>query len=322
MSPHNSSWSWSWSWPRTWTWTWLALAASIHHVSADFVSTDYEGYNDGDLGHRPHLEFQSSTEYAPVLQANIWNHSAISSVGSHIFLRHDGNETSPLSSPLILDAADLSAVYMNRTFHNVFGTRVQKNFGKRYLTFWEGEKGDGIGDGYGLAFDESYRLVYKVWAQNLRVHSDLHEFAFTGNGTALVTGVNKLFIQGKDYDSSWGVPYQLELLDAVFQELDLETNDVVFEWRALDHINPMESYEPRANGWDAYHLNSIEKVCGFTCAPSSSKSPSNDLMISDRRGKLPRLHPPHTLHRPDKRPNRRNHLDSGRAPKRLRRNNQ
>ena len=253
--------SWSWSWSNTWTW--LALAASIQPAYTDFVSTDYTSYNDGDLGHRPHLEFHSSPEYAPVLQANVWNHTAISSVGSHIFLRHDGNETSPLSSPLILDATDLSAVYLNRTFRNVFGTRVQKNFGTPYLTFWEGEKGEGIGDGYGLAFDESYRLVYKVWAQNLRVHSDLHEFAFTGNGTALVTGVNKLFIQGKDYDSSWGVPYQLELLDAVFQELDLETNDVVFEWRALDHINPMESYEPRANGWDAYHMNSIEKVCGL-----------------------------------------------------------
>lgn len=249
----STPWSWSWSW----TWC-LSLAVRI---SADFISTDYTSYNDGDLGHRPHLEFQSSSEFAPVLQANIWNHTAISSTGSHIFLKHDGNDSIPLSSPLILSASDLSAVYLNRTFHNVFGTRVQKNHGKRYLTFWEGEKGNGIGDGYGLAFDESYRLVYKVWAQNLRVHSDLHEFAFTGNGTALVTGVNQLFIQGKDYDSAWGVPYQLELLDAVFQELDLETNDVVFEWRALDHINPMESYEPRANGWDAYHLNSIEKVC-------------------------------------------------------------
>jgi Arylsulfotransferase (ASST) len=245
-----------------WTWcTALALSLSLARtVYSDFVSTDYDGYNEGELGHRPHLEFQSSSEYAPILQANIWNFDAISSTGSHIFIKHDGNDSSPLSSPLILDATDLSAVYMNRTFENVFGTRVQENLGKKYLTFWEGEKGDGIGDGYGLVFDETYQLVYTVSAQNLKVHSDLHEFALTGNGTALVTGVDRRLISGDDYDSSWGIPRELDLLDAVFQEIKLETNEVLFEWRALDHVNPMESVEPRAAGWDAYHLNSIEKV--------------------------------------------------------------
>lgn len=246
-----------------WTWCNIALGLSLflaRTAYSDFVSTDYDSYNEGDLGHRPHLEFHSSDEYAPVLQANIWNFDAISSTGSHIFIKHDGNDSSPLASPLILDAKDLSAVYMNRTFENVFGTRIQENLGRKYLTFWEGQKGDGIGDGYGLAFDETYRLAYKIWAQNLKVHSDLHEFAFTGNGTALVTGVDRILISGEDYDSSWGIPRELDILNAVFQEIELETNEVLFEWRALDHINPMESFEPRANGWDAYHLNSIEKV--------------------------------------------------------------
>ncbi|KAJ5564259.1 arylsulfotransferase [Penicillium frequentans] len=230
-------------------------------ANADFVSTDYEGYNEGDLGHRPHLEFHSSDEYAPVLQANVWNQSAISDTGSHIFIKHDGNTSSPLSSPLIIDANDLSAVYMNRSFENVFGTRIQENRGKKYLTFWEGQKGDGIGDGYGLAFDETYRLAYKVSAQNIQVHSDLHEFAFTGNGTALVTGVDKVTKRRDDFDPSWGTPSRFEVLDAIFQEIDLETNEVIFEWRALNHVNPMESYEPRGFlGWDAYHLNSIQKT--------------------------------------------------------------
>ncbi|OJJ45930.1 hypothetical protein ASPZODRAFT_133798 [Penicilliopsis zonata CBS 506.65] len=228
-------------------------------VSGDFVSTDYEGYNEGELGHRPHLEFHSSSEYAPVLQATIWDREAIADTGSHIFLRHDGNASSPLASPLVLDAHDLSAVYMNRSFKNVFGTRVQENHGRRYLTFWEGEKGDGIGDGYGLAFDENYRLAYKVWAQNMRVHSDLHEFAFTGNGTALVTGVNRLQAQRGDVPG-WRGPRRFELLDAVFQEIDLESNEVLFDWRAKDHVNPMDSYEPTGHGWDTYHLNSIEKT--------------------------------------------------------------
>ncbi|KAL3471185.1 ASST-domain-containing protein [Aspergillus californicus] len=244
-----------------WKW-WLGIVFA-QAVRGDFVSTDYETYNDGELGHRPHLEFQSSSEYAPVLHVNVWDSDAISQTGSHIFLRHDGNDSSPLSSPLILDANDLSAVYMNRTFDNVFGTRVQDNLGTKYLTFWAGDKGDGIGDGYGFAFDDTYNLVYKVSAQNMKVHSDLHEFAFTGNGTALVTGVNHIQVRGADLRERQGwdnIPDELDILDGVFQEIDLETNELIFDWRALDHINPMDSFELMNGVWDAYHINSIEKT--------------------------------------------------------------
>jgi hypothetical protein len=148
---------------------------------------------------------------------------------------------------------------MNRTFKNVFGTRVQENFDKKYLTFWEGKKGDGVGDGYGLAFDENYRLAYKVSAQNIAVHSDLHEFALTGHGTALVTGVDKVLAPTSRW-TGWRGPKQFRILDALFQEIDLETNEVLFSWRALDHISPMDSYEPKARDWDVFHMNSIQKV--------------------------------------------------------------
>ncbi|KAL2829345.1 ASST-domain-containing protein [Aspergillus pseudoustus] len=256
----------------------LVLAHAAGVVLGESVSTNSTRYNAGELGHRPHLEFKSSREYAPLLQVNVWNTDATaatdsssnsnSSPGSHIFLRHDGNASSPLSSPLILDARDLSAVYMNRTFHNVFGTRVQEDRGRRYLTFWAGDKGDGIGDGYGLAFDDAYRLVYKVSAQHIShdVHADLHEFAFTGDGTALVTGVDRIRVRGDDLRDRYGWDYgfpaglEIDLLDGVFQEIDLDTNEVLFDWRALDHVNPLDSYEQMGMGWDTYHINSIEKT--------------------------------------------------------------
>ncbi|KAL2844253.1 ASST-domain-containing protein [Aspergillus pseudodeflectus] len=247
-------------------WTGLALAQAVL-VQADYISTDTDLYNTGALGHRPHLEFRSSDEYAPLLQINTWSPDAISTTGSHIFLKHDGNDSSPLSSPLILDARDLSAVYMNRSFTNVFGTRVQEDRGKKYLTFWAGDKGDGIGDGYGLAFDDTYRLAYKVSAQDLNgVHADLHEFALAGNGTALVTGVNRIRMRGDDFREIYGWDYplpdglEIEILDGVVQEIDLETNEVLFDWRALEHVNPLDSYEPMGRLWDAYHVNSIEKT--------------------------------------------------------------
>lgn len=286
-----------------------ALLLLTQPARGEFVSTDSVEYNNGGLGHRPHLNFRSSEEYAPVLQVNVWNESAISNRGSHIFLRHDGNESLPLSSPLILDSRDLTAVFMNRTFKNVFGTRVQENFGKKYLTFWEGDKGAGVGDGYGLIFDDTYRLVHNISAENIAVHSDLHEFALTGHGTALVTGVDKVMANSTNWKPRPGDEYQV--LDGLFQEIDLETNEVLFNWRALDHIDPMDSYENLARDWDIYHMNSVQKVNHPSPTITRNTNQAHDHDMRERREsltdttytdpcrQLSRLLPALAHHRPD-----------------------
>lgn len=235
------------------------LTAAAHSVRGEFISTNYAGYNDGELGHRPHHSFHSSAEISPVLQVNVWNQSRLPTAGSHIFLRHDARSGANSSSPLILNARDLTTVYVNHTFENVFGTRVQENFGKKYLTFWAGSKGEGIGNGFGLAYDENYRLVYNVSTRGVRSHADLHEFAFTGHGTALVTGVDRKRVDTSEWED-WEGRLHFPVLDAMFQEIDLETNKVLFTWKALDHIDPTDSSEPWGREWDAYHLNSVQKV--------------------------------------------------------------
>lgn len=298
------------------------LTGFTRQARGDLISTDYDRYNSGKLGHRPHLDFVSSPEFAPMLQVNAWDEGAVSARGSHIFLRHDGNETALLASPLVLDARDLSAVYMNRSFANVFGTRVQDNWGTPYLTFWEGQKGDGLGDGWGLAYDQTYRLAYNVSTRNLSAHADLHEFALTGHGTALLTGVDRLTVETKEWRArGYRGPSRLQVLDAVFQEIDLETNEVLFDWRALDHIDPMDSYERWSSGWDIFHMNSIEKVwigsplslmmiISFECRLTRTPHADNGRQLSN-------LHPAHPLHPPDRRHERRHHLDPGRETKRL-----
>lgn len=257
----------------------ILLTAAARPVRGEFMSTNYAGYNAGKLGHRPLHRFRSSPETAPVLQVNVWNESrrattTTKAAGSHIFLRHDaagGGANS--SSPLVLDAGDLTAVYVNHSFENVFGTRVQENLGKRYLTFWAGRKGEGIGDGFGLAYDDSYRLVYNVSTRGVRTHADLHEFAFTGHGTALITGVDRKRVDTSDWEE-WEGRRHFPVLDAMFQEIDLETNEVLFTWKALDHIDPTDSLEPWGREWDAYHLNSIQKVTSpRTKKPKMTPSP-------------------------------------------------
>lgn len=296
----------------------LCLTILIRQSQGDFISTDYDRYNSGQLGHRPYQDFLSSDEYAPVLQVNIWKETEISKRGSHIFMRHDGNTTSSLASPLVLDSRDLSAVYMNRSFENVFGTRIQENFGKKYLTFWEGQKGDGVGDGWGLAYDDNYRLAYNISAQNISAHADLHEFAFTGHGTALVTGVDRKTVQTTAWRSrGYRGPSRLRVLDAVFQEIDLETNEVLFSWRALDHIDPMDSYERWAINWDIFHMNSIEKVDCTLLDDTHVITHTNMRDGKDRGRKLFDFNPTHPFHPPYQWHKRRYHLDTGRETKRL-----
>ncbi|EFW99338.1 hypothetical protein CMQ_5759 [Grosmannia clavigera kw1407] len=232
--------------------------ALVHVALGQLTSTDYAEYNAGKLGHRPFQQFHSIDQFAPVLQVTTWNKAAVSQTGSHIFMRHDGHDGSQLSSPLIIDAHDLSTVFVNRSFANVFGTRIQQNFGRNYLTFWEGQNNGGFGNGFGLAYDDSYRLAYNITADNPN-NMDLHEFAFTGDGSALVTTVEWLPAESL----SWPVLSRLEdasIRDSRFQEIELETNKVLFDWRASDHIDPAESMERQTRLWDPYHLNSIQKT--------------------------------------------------------------
>ncbi|CAK7204239.1 hypothetical protein SEUCBS139899_006994 [Sporothrix eucalyptigena] len=264
----------------------LALVGGLllgRRTHGEILTTNYDEYNAGTLGHRPYQKFRSVDEFGPALLVTKWDKAATiesssttsKTGGSHIFMRHDGhdevdheghripNSHSSHSSPVILDADDLSLVYVNRSFHNVFGARIQEDRGTRYFTFWAGNNIGGFGDGFGLVYDSTYRLIYNVTADNPN-HVDLHEFALTGHGTALVAAVEWLPTNGllqkwpslDDHRHLSGA----RLLDSRFQEIDLATNKVLFDWRATEHIDPADSMEGRSNAWDPYHLNSIQKT--------------------------------------------------------------
>lgn len=223
-------------------------------ASADEFSQDYDAYNNAEYGKRPTQKFVSNPDIlAPLIQVNVWNEDKISPTGgSHIFLRHDYEQ----SSPLILDASDMSLVYMDRSYDRTSDIRVQKNFNDSYLTFFAGSIVDGHGSGDGLVLDEHYNEVYKV-KTNLSARNDLHEFQFTGEGTALITVYDSVRMDLRPYrGSSRG-----KLLDGVFQEVDIATNEVLFQWRASDHVDLADSFYNVESKWDFFHINSVQKVC-------------------------------------------------------------
>lgn len=240
---------------------WVGLVALIQSARGEYIST--QDYNHGQMSTIPQHRFYSTKETSPVLQINEWNEQAISTSGSHIFMRQSHYEVAH-SSPVILDARDLSTVYVDHAsdWEGVYGTRVQENHGKKYLTYWVGQKDDGFGtsSGFGLAYDESYRLVYNITTKLQGRNSDLHEFAFTGNGTVLMLAVEDVQIDLAKYPEWEGAHLKLMARDNIIQEIDLETNEVLFSWRALDHISPVDTFEKNGPYWDIFHTNSIEKV--------------------------------------------------------------
>lgn len=93
------------------------------------------------------------------------------------------------------------------------------------------------------------------------LEGDLHEFNIVGDA-ALVT-----IYEAIPADlSSIGGPESGWIFDGIFQEIDIETGELLFEWRASDHYRIDETYaalgsngEDQASAFDFFHINSINK---------------------------------------------------------------
>lgn len=87
--------------------------------------------------------------------------------------------------------------------------------------------------------DNSYHIVDTVSTGFGRAPNDMHEFTVLPGGTAITT-----VYQPVRYDlSAFGVNQPFGwILEGIFQEIDIATGEVLFEWRSLDHTDPADSY--------------------------------------------------------------------------------
>ena len=70
--------------------------------------------------------------------------------------------------------------------------------------------------------------------------SDQHEFNIDPTGKkALMTIYNQQPYDLSAYNITGGQGW---ILQGVFQEVDTETNEVLFEWKSLDHVDPSAGY--------------------------------------------------------------------------------
>jgi len=98
----------------------------------------------------------------------------------------------------------------------------------------------GYGHGHGLILDQSYRTYKTVEAGNGRTSSDLHEFNVLPDGkSAILTIYDQVQYDLSSYGVQGGMGW---VIQGMFQEIDITTGAVLFEWNALDHVSPIDSY--------------------------------------------------------------------------------
>jgi hypothetical protein len=121
-----------------------------------------------------------------------------------------------------------------------------------------------------VIFDDCYKEIARFEAGK-GLPGDHHEFLISSRDTALVT----IYAETPMDLSPYGGPEDGLVMDGVAQEIDIESGEVLFEWRSLDHVGPEESYSAPASdlegAYDYFHINSIEE------------DGENHLLISARR---------------------------------------
>lgn len=210
----------------------------------------------------PSQTFRSSEIIAPVLHVNTYNRSAVDDAG-YIFMGAVYGKMR--AGPMILDAKDMSLVYADQRYDNSYTSQVQTVNGTNYLVFWEGVHNRGHANGHGLVFNENYDLIYNVTAHGYQdTLADMHEMRITENNTALFTVYWSI-----PWDcTSMGGPVDGLLMDSGFQEVDMETDEVLFTWAATDHFDVEDTYARYGSGFgvsdnsgfDFFHINSVDKT--------------------------------------------------------------
>ena len=214
-------------------------------------------------------KFVSSRLRAPDVNFLQWHPSCDD--GLHYFITPRGWKVSD-PGPMVLDGA--GSLIWSKHFDNKFGgqaydLKVQKYRGEDYLTFWLGDDTDrGHGDGKYYMLNSSYDVVHEITAKN-NMWADLHDFVITSESTALLVVFQPVKADVRGAGRKFNDLWNQAAWDCVFQEIDIETGDLLFEWRASEHLELNLTYHKldttigesgtRTKPFDWFHINSVDK---------------------------------------------------------------
>jgi hypothetical protein len=138
-----------------------------------------------------------------------------------------------------------------------FNTMVQNYRGRSYLTYWQGFVAGGVGSGSDVMLNHSYQVVKTINAAN-GYKADLHEFAITPQGNAVIT----IYAPVRADLRSVGGSSNGTLLDSIVEEINIASGRLLWEWHAYGHIHIAESYagRPGTNPYDFFHISSVQQL--------------------------------------------------------------
>lgn len=218
-----------------------------------------DDYNRARYGQYVSNSFKTENVTAPRL--NIMNPLSKCDDGSYIFVAPRGNAVQ-VPTAAIYDASGSLVWTPTEHLGEVYNLQVQQYKGRPHLTYWTGNPDGGHGQGSHFIVDQQYKVVRNIAAADGHA-ADLHSFTILPGDTAIVTDYE---LAETDLASVLEQPSRTKryMWDCTFQEYDLETGQIIFEWRATDHIALNESYattEPanEEQPWDYFHINTVSK---------------------------------------------------------------
>ncbi|KAH7355250.1 ASST-domain-containing protein [Rhexocercosporidium sp. MPI-PUGE-AT-0058] len=175
--------------------------------------------------------------------------------------------------PVILDNKGEMIWMDNTKYEQAMNFNVQKYKGEDYLTFWTKTKKRTKKNGKVkkskksfVMLNSAYEVAYKITPQGHGLKGDSHEFRITPEGTALIAIYKKHEVDCTDL----GLGKKCWIQDGWFQEIDIETNELLFEWKATDHISMKDVYsspsmkdghgKSKEDAFDFFHINSVDKT--------------------------------------------------------------
>ncbi|KAF2222166.1 ASST-domain-containing protein [Elsinoe ampelina] len=243
----------------------LSLFSFASHVLADFPAfqndTDYAKKKWGNYT-RQHFISEPAFWGPPVPNVVVSPQPGVSP-SKHVMVTPYGYRL-PRSNPMLLNAEDMSVVwYGPRLSWDTLGAAVQECNNTQYITLWSGFGADGWKKGNHFLLDENYDVKYNISAQGDFTYADAHELYITPQCTAIFP-VYRNSPRNVTLDNV-STEY---VLDSFFQEVDIATNSLIFQWNATEHVPIEDTYwnstilgEGHASnaGFDWFHINSIQK---------------------------------------------------------------
>jgi hypothetical protein len=137
-----------------------------------------------------------------------------------------------------------------------------------HLCYFQGTQSEGYARGHSVILNKDYKQVATVQSGNGLTLSDMHELKILDNTTILIA-----IYQPRRYNlEAYNIPADNGwVMGGVFQEIDIPTGKVMFEWNSIDHVGLSETYTPlrlntvvgdglsNATAWDYFHLDSVDK---------------------------------------------------------------